>query len=389
MAGGGDDGVRGQLHAKKPAVLKTVDGSVIVVDELLCFVTNKMNTLSTDEIVKLVSTCFKSEEIEQSKKVLFDVCSSMNDHVTVRNVAHKGPSRDVNNIKTCIKLLLECGDKIPTFVAKDLDRLPPVGFDNIDVSALLGRLLKLECEMADMKESVQSHAKAAENLQNMAVIMDTRMTDVEVKAVAQTPGSTSINFPGLGATLDAAAPAPKPQPNSPDQTPWNQVVRRGGNMKTPPVGGDPSRPVQVLHTPMQPKRKPGIVGKASSGRIQAVQTKLVNVFATRFDPELDADTLGDFLQEKINDTVTCNKIVTERSRFGSFHISAVCQNVEDMYDPDVWPEGVFVRRYYEPRKLQASLPGAESLRKFRKLEHSTPVPTGTVNADRGDDKLES
>lgn len=84
-----------------------------------------------------------------------------------------------------------------------------------------------------------------------------------------------------------------------------------------------------------PKRKTGIAGKASTGRrIQAVQIKLVNVFTTRLAPELGVDTLGNFLKEKINYTVTCRKIDAERSRFGSFHISAICKNVEDMYDPE-------------------------------------------------------
>ena len=154
----------------------------------------------------------------------------------MRNVSHKGPSRDVNNIKTSIKLLLECGDKVPAFVAKELDRLPPVGFDNIDVSALLGRLIKLESEMAALKQSMQTQVKAAENIQNVAVTMDTRMTAVEKKAIAQKPGSE--DFPDLGATADDVASTLKTLPEGPSQTPWSEVVRRGRRMKALPVGDD-------------------------------------------------------------------------------------------------------------------------------------------------------
>ena len=110
----------------------------------------------------------------------------------------------------------------------------------------------------------------------------------------------------------------------------------------------------------------------------------MNVFATRFDPELDADTLRDYLKEKLNDTVTCRKIITERSRFGSFHITAECKDVKDMYNPDVWPEGVFVRRYYEPHKPRAALPGVESLRNGKGNETSASV-NASVNADREND----
>ena len=79
-----------------------------------------------------------------------------------------------------------------------------------------------------------------------------------------------------------------------------------------------------------------------------VTTKLVNVFATKFSPTLDADTLRDYLTGKLeNETVTCRKIESTRSRYGSFHVTAECNNVADMYNPKLWPAGTYVRRYYE------------------------------------------
>ena len=80
----------------------------------------------------------------------------------------------------------------------------------------------------------------------------------------------------------------------------------------------------------------------------------MNVFATKFSPTLNADTLRVYLSEKLgNGTVTCRKIESARSRFGSFHISAECNNVVDMYDPKLWPAGTYVRRYYEARGHRA------------------------------------
>ena len=48
--------------------------------------------------------------------------------------------------------------------------------------------------------------------------------------------------------------------------------------------------------------------------------------------------------------VQCKKIDTVQSRFGSFKISAECNEVSEMYVPELWPEGAHVRRYYEPRR---------------------------------------
>ncbi len=58
----------------KPEIYKTVDGKVIVEDELLNFLAVKIKTLSQDEIILLATNTFDSEWIESSKRVLFDFC---------------------------------------------------------------------------------------------------------------------------------------------------------------------------------------------------------------------------------------------------------------------------------------------------------------------------
>ena len=58
----------------KPEIYTTVDGKVIVDDELLNFLAVKIKTLSQDEIVLLAANTFDSEWIESSNKVLFELC---------------------------------------------------------------------------------------------------------------------------------------------------------------------------------------------------------------------------------------------------------------------------------------------------------------------------
>ena len=89
-----------------------------------------MKTLMYDEVVMLASSNFPSEWIEESKRLLFELCKT-----TVRNIKHKGPQKDTNNIKDCMKVLNECGEDTPRFVSHFLDHLPPVGFGSIDASA--------------------------------------------------------------------------------------------------------------------------------------------------------------------------------------------------------------------------------------------------------------
>ena len=249
---------------------------------------------------------------------------------------HKGPTKDINNVKAMIKLLLECGDKAPTFVAKDLNRLPPVSFDSLDVSALLGRLQKLEGEMTALRKSVMCQAKFTEDIQLVTSEMDSRMSAISTvqEASSSTPTMSTV---------------PVPQEVRSENL-WTQVVRRGGKRKAPYIEPNSSQAQKQPQERPHPKKKPGIVGTATVGKIQAVKTKKVNVFATRFDPDLDSTILQECLKERLNDSVKCRKIERENARFSSFQVTALCNEVNELYAPDIWPDGIFVRRYYEPRK---------------------------------------
>ncbi len=101
-----------------------------------------------------------------------------------------------------------------------------------------------------------------------------------------------------------------------------------------------------------------------------VTTKLVSVFATKFSPEIDAETLHAHLEEKLCRAVTCQRIATVNSRYDSFKISAECKDVGDMHNPELWLEGAFVRRFYEPRK--AGFSGANV--------NAAGLPAGALNA---------
>lgn len=85
-----------------------INGKVIVEDELLNFLADKIKTLSQEEIVLLAWMKFDSEWIESSKKVLFDLCPT-----SQRIVAHKGQQTDANNIKSCLECWMSVGRTFP------------------------------------------------------------------------------------------------------------------------------------------------------------------------------------------------------------------------------------------------------------------------------------
>lgn len=94
-------------------------------------------------------------EVETGRGILYKVCSDGK-----RNIQRKGEDKKKKCIKDVIKLLKEVDpDCLPTFVARDLGRLPPVSFDHVDVSRLMKDIICMKTELAELKTQFCSDLK--------------------------------------------------------------------------------------------------------------------------------------------------------------------------------------------------------------------------------------
>lgn len=131
---------------------------------------------------------------------------------------------------------------------------------------------------------------------------------------------------------------------------WSREAAAG--LQTAATAHERSKPRGVR--PTQRGQRAGIVGTGPGSSTYTLRTKLVSVFVTKFTPELEADTITSYLHSKLGRKVTCMKIDTVQSRYSSFKVTAECDDVREMYDPDLWPEGAFVRRFYKVRKSKGA-----------------------------------
>ena len=136
-------------------------GSGVIINELLCFVANKLDLLPTETIVQLCVTSFQDAEIEDAKKQLFEMCA---DETTTRLITRKGPKKASQNMEDIIKMLHEKGSDTPTFVAQNLQALPPIAFNSLDVSHLLHTIQKTQTEMEILKEVMKVQSEVVSDL---------------------------------------------------------------------------------------------------------------------------------------------------------------------------------------------------------------------------------
>lgn len=101
--------------------------------------------------------------------MLFELCPT-----SQRCVSHKGPQKDVNNIKSCLKVLNECGENTPS---------------------LLGRMEQLYAELCSIKHAVQVQADVSEDFRTITV-------DINRRGCALERSSDLTRGHGLGASAE-------------------------------------------------------------------------------------------------------------------------------------------------------------------------------------------
>ena len=135
---------------------RLADSSTIMVNELLCFAQNKMNTLPYDYIVKLCVDSYCDSDIENAKRTLFSVVQT-----DERMIKRKGMDKSTNNMKDILNLFLSTDpNDIPSFCALDLSKLPPVSYNYVDMSILLKDMENVK-HSKDILKSVQAETLCA------------------------------------------------------------------------------------------------------------------------------------------------------------------------------------------------------------------------------------
>jgi len=132
----------------------------LVRSEMLCFLQQKSNILAFDDLVTVCADFYSVDEVKMAASVLYKF-------VDQRPPAFKGSDKERKSTADMLKLILNPSVALPSFVATDISRLPPVGIDHVDSTAILQELSALRSEvrafnairseMEDLKEELKQY----------------------------------------------------------------------------------------------------------------------------------------------------------------------------------------------------------------------------------------
>ena len=282
---------RVQSSSAKPMKAKTVPPAAptFEVNELLCYMQQKGKILPFDDLVRLCADFFTMEEIESARLLLIKYASKS------RLGKLKGAVKDVatRSVPALLKFCLDASVKLPAFVALNLARLPPVGVEHVDVSALIQENVALRHEVravAILRAEMHELRNCMQQLTQRNMCPATSQSVVHVTAHdAQLVGENMISVFSTGSIVKNISPVNSQRMTSAEIV--SRAVQSGS----------------LARTSAQKKAASGskmIVGRAAYAlQLKAASLKSrVDIFVSRLDPECTTDDVEACLLA--NDNVT-------------------------------------------------------------------------------------
>ena len=335
----------------------------IIINELLCYMLSKIDSVPLDVICKLVSDSFTDDEVEAAKCLLCD-------HVeeALKMGIRRGQNKKKMYIDGMAKILLECDRaNLPKFVALDLSKLPPITVDCIDVSSLMRKQQLMEVEMSSMKEMIHDILKVTSDMSKRVEAAAMRVPSIPERAHEQAENSS----PKLtDKTYVEAAQAAASRPQEGEWTVANRMKRGSpAARKQQPVGPasvtigegaaapDATASVKTSH----PGKSPAVIGAKKAGPFKAVTAvRRFSMFMSRLPPGTGVDSVTSYvLQQSRAESVTAEKLPTRYDSYESYRLDLINPPADvNLLDPQLWAQGLVIRRFFQKR--QARVPNERS-----------------------------
>ena len=182
---------------------------------------------------------------------------------------------------------------------------------------------------------------------------------------------TTVNLPATTLTCsDVVRDAPS-HPGDDDWSIANRAKRGKPPASRPTAGSSAAAPgaaaVPTGATSVRPPKSAksaAVIGARKSGSIKAVAAvRRFSMFMSRLPPGTGEDAVCSYVREQSGaDTVTAEKLPTRFDSYESYRIEVVNASADvDLLDPQLWAQGLVVRRFFQKRRTVGSVSGEQRM----------------------------
>ena len=294
---------------------------------------------------------------------------------TPRLIKRKGKDKNISNVQDIVNIFLEMPpSSFPSYVAKDLSRLPPLSMNCFDIASLVKDIESLKIHTSILQESYESVVKA----QLLACQNTNEITPEDATAETVQPVSTDpvCASPTVSQMLDDTDPIAqhesddddllllaslqqtssssstgqlKPAKNQPRFSSYADSVKTG-RRKTNAKSSRSTKP------PTTPTPTALIRGSCKGSKLRSANVsrrpastprKQVGVFVTRLARSTTAKERVEHVKQETGLNVTYEQLKTKFDTYKSFCLRLSPRNQHCLLNSRVWPSGVMVRGYFE------------------------------------------
>jgi len=294
------------------------------INELLCYMFAKYGKMPADSIKSVIVSFYDGDEILCAK----DLCAGELNldgapRCVQRRKDEKKTNLDTDDLLGLVAFLDERGtlDSLPKFVAANLERIPPLQSDVLDICLAVNRIAVLESKMEQL------------------------MMNYVQPPVSQPP--TVAPSAAKPSAVSDAASATEVRPDGPEPPTWSTLATEAAK------SGDEW---QVVSRPQRKLPKPAIRvrgTKAAEGSVTAIprlpatpQQLILAAFVGRLHLDTTEEQLTEYLKEEGMKGVVCRKLkpkAQQTFRTAAFYVSCCIESADLFYNEQCWPDGVELR----------------------------------------------
>ena len=344
------------------------DSDQLCLDNVLSFIQVNRDVKNKVDMRNIILGFYKPEEITAAKE---RICLPT---ATKRRGVNKSLA-EIDDIFERFDEFDADPSGLPTYVCRGINSMPPSsGFEAViaTIQVLKSELTQLTNEVASLRNERDDLRTVIHNANTNNFNLLKRVNDLHDKvdkgghptSSNQKTFAQALQKPGVQTSHGSAMTVPPGPSRGPptELTTAGSAHQRGMAHFTTQANGEDDRNQWRLVEPRNRRngqqrtdasRRPMVVRgcrKLESSTLRGT-LPLVDIFVGGWDKDTTVDNIKNYCTNELKiDYTECVPMVTKSERYNAFRIKLDLVTRDTIMNPDSWPEWVFVRKFYKPRR---------------------------------------
>lgn len=343
----------------------------LIVNEVLCFLKGKFETSTIKQLKIVLSSFYTADELAKAKEILFEIGAKIADESRPSEPSDNGGNWDFPKLtkRTGDGRVIRSTDdligafvwmderkltgRLPPIYAENVNRIPLVKIEDIDMYVMAQKLERLDSRMARM-ESDASRVRTTGSIDRGSSSAGVR-SGQGGRMNCLHPSSTSAPITSVDISSASSSAVTKPE----DGVSQESVESAGINTTDDDLDFTKvsyKKPKQVKnsnvhsHPASKVSKMSRICGEAPTASLKAgvvIQSKAV-FHVDNVDRDSSVDTIKEFLKTKNIEVITCFAVkswMREHEHVAAYRICVPASDGSIFLDKSLWPKGIMVRNW--------------------------------------------